>query len=38
VVDRVICLERGLVQFDGPTQGFDFTQSWVAPDQEDGWE
>jgi D-methionine transport system ATP-binding protein len=38
VIDRVICLDRGLVQFDGPSQGFDFTQSWVAPDQEDGWE
>jgi D-methionine transport system ATP-binding protein len=37
VVDRVICLDRGLVQFDGPSQGFDFTQSWI-PDQEDGWE
>jgi D-methionine transport system ATP-binding protein len=38
VVDRVICLDRGLVQFDGPSQGFDFTQSWAAPDHEDGWE
>ncbi|NJM44792.1 MAG: ABC transporter ATP-binding protein [Alkalinema sp. RU_4_3] len=38
VVDRVVCLDRGLVQFDGPSQGFDFTQSWVVPDQDDGWE
>jgi D-methionine transport system ATP-binding protein len=38
VVDRVIYLDRGLVQFDGPSQGFDFAQSWVAPDRDDGWE
>jgi D-methionine transport system ATP-binding protein len=38
VVDRVICLDRGEVQFDGPSQGFDFAQTWVAPDQEEGWE
>jgi D-methionine transport system ATP-binding protein len=38
VVDRVICLDHGLVQFDGPSQGFDFTQPWVDLDREDGWE
>jgi ABC-type multidrug transport system ATPase subunit len=42
VVDRVICLDRGLVQFDGPSQGFDFGQfsrqvSSMAVEEE-GWE
>jgi D-methionine transport system ATP-binding protein len=39
VVDRVICLDRGLLQFDGPSQGFDWAaQALVVPEEVDGWE
>jgi D-methionine transport system ATP-binding protein len=38
LVDRVVCLDLGRVQFDGPSQGFDFAQSWGSPEAEDGWE